>query len=361
LSHARCCRGIRHRDCCRALAREGARHRRARTTASSRQIWKDPLQQPIEGNSLFIVNDEDVVVVDTALFPSTTRRLIDELEKITDKPVRYVVNTHWHDDHHDGNYLYRERWPGVEFVAHRATPELIREHTYKPRPGILAEYVELEKKYSRWFETGLDDEGKPLEERRRKRAGELVPLFATAVAELGEMREMAPTLTFEERLVLERGGRTIEIRWLGRGNTAGDAVVFLPRERIVATGDLMVYPVPFGFGSYYTEWIETLAAVDELPADTFVPGHGPVMRDRDYLHAVQGLLRDLVAEAQRAVADGLTLERAKERITLPEWRKKLAGDDAERGRAFDAFWLAPAVERAYRQAAGEDPPEGRAG
>lgn len=323
-------------------------------------IWAAPLRDPIEGNALFVVNDDHVVVVDSSLFPSSARRMIAELAKLTDKPVRYLVNTHWHDDHHGGNAVYRERWPGVTIVAHAATRANILEHTYAPRPGILAQYREATVKYRRWAETGLDDEGKPLVEARRKRAGELVPLLATAVAELEASAEMPPDLTFTDRLVLDPGGRGVEVRWLGRGNTAGDVVVFLPKERIVATGDLTVWPVPFGFGSYYDEWIETLAAVDALPVDTLVPGHGPVMRDRDYLHAVQGLLRDLVAEAKRAVADGLTLEQAKERIKLPEWRTKLCGDDAERGRAFDAFWLAPAVERAYRQAKGEDPPEGRA-
>jgi len=323
-------------------------------------IWTDPLKDPIEGNSLFIVNDDDVVVVDTALFPSTTRRLIAELEKRTDKPVRVVVNTHWHDDHHDGNAVYRERWPGVTIVSHAATRELIRKHTYEPRPRILAEYRQAVERYTRWHESGLDDEGEPLDERRRQRAGELVPLFATAVAEIETMREMPPDLTFDDRLVLHRGDRTIEILWLGRGNTAGDAVVFLPKERIVASGDLLVHPIPFMFGSYYPEWIETLSALDALPADVIVPGHGPVMRDRAYLHTVQDLLRAIVAEAGAAAAEGLTLEQTRERVKLPEWREKLAGDDDARGRAFDAFVLAPAVERAWRQARGEDPPEGRA-
>jgi cyclase len=321
--------------------------------------WNDPLQDPIEGNSVFIVNDDDVVVVDTGLLPSTTRRFVAELRKITDKPVRFVVNTHWHDDHHDGNFVYREIWPDVTIVAHAATPRLIQEHTYGPRAGILDEYAEIAARMARWHETGLDDDGKPLVERRRKRAGELAAFYSMVREELLAAKEMPPDLTFDDELVLRRGERTIEVRWLGRGNTAGDVVVVLPKERIVMSGDLLVYPIPFCFGSYYEAWIDTLAALDALEVDTIVPGHGPVMRDRDYLHTVQALLRDLVAQAKQAVADGLTLEQAQERIKLPEWRQKMAGDDAGRGAAFDSFVLAPAVERAYRQAKGEDPPEGR--
>src|SRR5512144_2408722 len=78
-------------------------------------LWKDPLQNVVESNSLFVINDQDVLVVDTGIVPSTARVMAEELKKLTDRPVRYVVNTHWHDDHHGGNEVYRELWPSVEF------------------------------------------------------------------------------------------------------------------------------------------------------------------------------------------------------------------------------------------------------
>src|SRR5215213_3635210 len=69
-------------------------------------VWRDPLQDPIEGNALFVINDRDVLVVDTGLLPSSARRMAAEVRRLTNKPVRYVVNTHWHDDHHNGNQIY---------------------------------------------------------------------------------------------------------------------------------------------------------------------------------------------------------------------------------------------------------------
>ena len=84
-------------------------------------VWKNPFADPIQGNALFIINDRDVVVVDTGLLPSTARVMAAELRKLTAKPVRYVINTHWHDDHHTGNGVYRELWPEVEFIGHRDT------------------------------------------------------------------------------------------------------------------------------------------------------------------------------------------------------------------------------------------------
>jgi glyoxylase-like metal-dependent hydrolase (beta-lactamase superfamily II) len=207
-------------------------------------LWTDPLQDPIEGNALFIVNDRDVVVVDTALFPSSAAIMAAELRKLTDKPVRYVVNTHWHDDHHGGNQVYRELWPGAEFVAHRLTRQDAITLTHEARPGVLAGYAEQIATVRRWAEQGHDDAGKPVDEARKGRIDRYVALLQTVIDGLDEVVATLPDLVFDDALILRRGERTIEIRFLGLGNTRGDVVVFLPNERIVATGDLMVYPAP---------------------------------------------------------------------------------------------------------------------
>lgn len=101
------------------------------------------------------------------------------------------------------------------------------------------------------------------------------------------------------------------------------------------------------------EWIATLGKLDALPTDVLFPGHGAIQRDRDYLHAIQGLLRSLVDEVRAAVACGATLEQTQERVTLAAWQEKIAGVDPVRQRAFAAFFVQPAVERAWRQAKGE--------
>ena len=323
-------------------------------------VWKNPTQNLIESNALFVVNDRDVLVVDTGMVPSTARVMAAELRKLTDLPVRYVVNTHWHDDHHGGNEVYREIWPGVEFIAHRDTREDIFGRTYAQRPKDILSLEEGAARYERWVATGQDDDGKPLDESRRKRAEEIAALDRALGPELAAIHDTPPDLTFADRLVLHRGDRTIEILWLGLGNTRGDVVVLLPRERIAATGDLFVQPVPFGIGSYYEDWIATLGRLDALEADVLVPGHGAVQRDRAYLRQVQALLTALVAEVRSAAASGATLAQTQQRVTLAGWKARFAGDDPALQRAFDAFFVQPAVERAWRQAKGEkDPPDSR--
>ncbi|HTR01692.1 MAG TPA: MBL fold metallo-hydrolase [Thermoanaerobaculia bacterium] len=316
-------------------------------------LWKDPSADLIESNALFVVNDRDVLVVDTGMVPSTARVMAAELKKLTDRPVRYVVNTHWHDDHHGGNEVYRELWPGVEFVAHRDTRADVLAQTYGTRPKDLDRLDAQAEKYARWAKTGVDDDGKTLEPSRRQRAEEIAALSRALAPELRAIRETPPDLTFDDRLVLHRGGRTIEILWLGRGNTRGDVVVFLPEDRIAATGDLFVQPIPFGFGSYYEEWAATLGRLDALAADVLVPGHGKVQRDRAYLRQVEALLTALVADVKAAVASGATLEETRERVKLDDWKARFAGTDPSLQRAFDAFFVQPAVERAWHQARGD--------
>ena len=312
-------------------------------------VWRDPSAQPVEGNALFIVNDRDVVVVDTGLLPETTRTMADELRKLTDKPVRYVVNTHWHDDHTNGNGIYRELFPGVQIVAQANTRKDHVEQTIEARPKNMKAFEDQSAKYARWAETGKDDDGKEIVEVRRQRMREFAQMVRDNAAALRTVKDSPPDVTFEKALVLYRGARTIEIRYLGRGNTRGDAVVFLPKERIVVTGDLLVYPIPYMFGSFYSDWPETLAKLDALPADTLFLMHGAPQKNRDYLHQVQGLLRAMVEQASIAAATGLPADEAAKKVDLKTWATRFAGEDAMRLREFEVFVIQPAMERAIRQ------------
>lgn len=313
-------------------------------------VWKDPSAQPVEGNALFIVNDRDVVVVDTGLLPATTRAMAMELRKLTDKPVRYVVNTHWHDDHTNGNGIYREIFPEAQFVAHADTRRDFIEQTMEARPKNLKSFEGQAVKYARWAETGKDDDGKEIAEDRRERIRNFVAMINDNIADLKRVKDLPADVTIDRELVLYRGERTIEIRWLGRGNTRGDLIVFLPKERIVVTGDLLVYPIPFMFGSYYAEWPETLAKVDALPADTLFLMHGAPQKNRDYLHRVQELLRYIAGAASHVASMSIPIDDAAKSVDMKAWKESFAGDNKQRQAEFDGYVVKPAIERAIRQA-----------
>src|SRR5262245_19853839 len=94
-------------------------------------IRKEPLGLWFEANNVFIVNDDDVVVVDANISVASTKETVAALRKLTPKPVRYVINTHWHEDHIIGNQVWREAFPGVDFIGHASALKDFRseEHT----------------------------------------------------------------------------------------------------------------------------------------------------------------------------------------------------------------------------------------
>src|SRR6476661_282069 len=99
----------------------------------------EPPGLTVNANSVFIINDSDVVVVDTTLTPGTARETISALKQLTSKLVKYVINTHWHDDHIMGNQAYREAFPGVEFIAHQETRDYLPTTGLANRKGAMSE------------------------------------------------------------------------------------------------------------------------------------------------------------------------------------------------------------------------------
>ena len=165
------------------------------------------------------------------------------------------------------------------------------------------------------------------------------------------------TLTVSDQLVLHRGERTIEIRFLGRGNTPGDLVVHLPKERIVATGDLVVHPVPFAFFSHIGEWPETLRTLRALDATTVVLGHGEVQHDWSYVDRLIALLESTWRQVERAVAEGKSVEATLAAVDLDDHLSGFGGEAARD--QFDYLFRQPAIEAAFLELTGAAPTEAK--
>lgn len=316
-------------------------------------LWREAAVAP-EPNVLIIVNDRDVVVVDSDLFPSSARTVVREIKRLTSKPVRYVVNTHWHGDHLFGNSVFRDAWPGVEFVAHANTRIDAAARAFPGIPKDVEENGASLKQIREILRTGKNPDGRP-----GSPAGlaflrnEVVPELELYVKDIPKVRTVLPDLTFTDSLVIHRGTRTIALHYLGLGNTRGDVVVWLPSERILATGDLVVSPTPFGLGSYYVEWATTLDRLAAFDAQTLFLGHGAMQHDADYVHQLRDLLNDLVSRVKAGVDSGATLEEVKRTVTLADWEAKFAGEDRLKRQAFEEFFVQPAVERTWHQLKGD--------
>jgi cyclase len=265
------------------------------------------------GNNTVIVNDQDVVLVDADTTPAAARELLKEIKTITDKPVRWVVNTHYHFDHTDGNSVFG---PDVQIIGHDYVRDAIlhrdvlHNEPYKTSVGDLPNQIEPLKKQ-------IADEKDP-----QKRAA-LSQQLAAMQAEIEQIKEVKPTppnLTYSSKLTLYRGDREIQFLFLGRGHTQGDTVVFLPKERIVCTGDLMESRPAYMGDGVFDEWITSLEALKKLDFDTVLPGHGVPFHEKSLITAYQGYLRYLVKQVAELRKQGLTPEQAAQKVDLTAYK-----------------------------------------
>jgi len=318
-------------------------------------VRTEPPGLTVNGNTVFIINDDDVVVVDTTLTPGSAKETIAALKKLTNKPVKYVINTHWHDDHVMGNVAYREAFPGVEFIAHTNT------RTYLPSTGMNNRKQAMSDQGYPAFINALKSRlqkgdsvfGGPMNEEEKTTYASDITIAERYMAENPSAEVILPTTTLEDRLTLRRGSRTIDILYLGRGHTSGDIVVFLPKEKIAISGDLVIWPVPYigSPQSHPGDWSVTLGKLLALKPTAIVPGHGPVLRDDTYVNSMIRLLASIDEQVKASFNRGETAEQAHQSVKLDNFEKLFAGDSRMRRLIFRNYVSGAGVEAAYIDAA----------
>ncbi len=252
-------------------------------------------------NAGFIVGKDYVVVVDSLATVGLTEKFRDEIRKITDKPIRYLINTHHHGDHTYGNHVFA----GATVISH-----------YLCRHELTG---------TRMLDPNL--------------LNSIFPEF--------DFRGITLTpadITFDKQLTLHMDGRVVQLLHFGTGHTVGDIIVYLPREGIIFASDLIfLYSTPLGMESSFAGWLATLDAMSKLGAKVYVPGHGPVCGMeglnlcRDYLALVQ-------REGKKRFDKGMTVDEAARDIDLGQFKQWL---DRER--------ILANLERLWREFRGEDP------
>jgi cyclase len=306
----------------------------------------------VSGNTLVVEGDDGVLVVDTTHFPSLAAKMIADIRKLTGKPVRYVVNTHWHPDHLFGNGAYRAAYPDAQIVAHAETRRL----ALKNDPPSVEQQVHIDEVIARVeasLRAGIKKDGTPYTSAER---AEYEVTLAEAQQTLGDgaVTLVPPTMTFEgTTLTLFLGHREIRLLHFGRGNTAGDVAVYVPDAKVVATGDLVVAPTPYAYGAYLGEWSEGLGKLAALDATTVLPGHGPLAHDFAYVRRLKDLIDSARSQAAQLRSAGVPVADAKAKIDLAEQAKRFAGDDPIRLFEFKTGFADQAVARGYEEAEGK--------
>jgi cyclase len=262
----------------------------------------------VGANSPIIVTDTEAMVIDSQITPAAARALVADLKAITDKPVKYVIDSHYHYDHAHGNQIFA---PDVQVIGHENTrtrmlSNVLEQYTYltsvEPIPARVAALRERIGKET-------DPPQKALLERQ-------VSNSLAYLEQVKETKVTPPNVTLERKMTLFRGGREIQILFFGRGHTDTDVVVFLPKERIVCTGDLMESVLSYMGDAYVDEWPATLDRLMTLDFDTVMPGHGVVFKGKGHIEAFQRYLRDLLKQVRALKAAGVAADAAAARVDM---------------------------------------------
>lgn len=212
-------------------------------------------------NSMIAVTDREVLIADSHMTEESARDLVRVVKTITDKPIRYLVHTHYHGDHVNGSPVFG---PEVEVVGHVYTKDRLAEHP----PG-------------------------------------------------GNPAARLPTYTLTETWALHRPGLTVRVLFLGRAHTAGDVVVQVVEEGVLMTGDACVNgPYTFWGDAFPLEWGPALDRMAALKAKKVVPGHGPVA-DGDLIPRFKGYVESVLAAVKPLVDAGKSFEETKAAAELP--------------------------------------------
>ncbi len=292
------------------------------------------------GNTTAIVTDRDVVVIDSGLTPAGASEIRTHLESRTELPIRYVVNTHWHDDHIWGNQVFGD----AEILSHPGTRRQMLERAVPELSRQLERIAQTLTDRRQLLEAGLAPNGTPLSADQRSALAARLRDFERLHTEMSAIRPTPATATVEGRLVLRRGDEEVRLLWLGAGHTPGDLVVHLPERRVLVTGDLLTSPFPAAAEASIGSWIGVLTELASFDVDTLIPGHGPVLRGGAYLERFTTLLATVREQVARGVRQGLDEEVLLEGLELGEVGEAFTGGDPQLAAAFERFFLRPAIQ-----------------
>ena len=293
----------------------------------------------LDGNSIAVLSRDGVLVFDTNGTPGASAAVLAQIRTLTDRPVRWIVNSHWHWDHWYGTETYQQAFPDVRVVSHEKNRELMI------GPALAFNRPFLEEQLPGYLQSM---------EQRAAEKPDLKPLLEADKAfyeQKKNVRLVFPNVTFSDRLAIELGERHIEVLNYGRGVTPGDTVVYLPQEKILLLGDLIVNPITFALSGYPTEWLRVLEKVDALDAATIVTGHGAPLHDKTLLHATMDVFRVLLREGQAAKAKGLDPDQAKDAIFpgLHDLMVAITGDRPPLNNAFKSQLVDWYLHRVYEE------------
>ena len=250
----------------------------------------------LDSNTTIIITEEGVIVIDTRPTPTEARKVLEEIRKLTDLPIVYTINTHYHGDHTFGNQVFKN---SKTIIAHKNVRDTLTK-------------------------SGQDH----------------LSLFKTfGLPGMDEVKITPPNIVYEKRMEIWLGGYRLQLLYHGKGHTDGDTIVYIDQLSTVITGDLVFNKkIPYMDDSYIDEWIESLNYIQLLKNETVIPGHGPI-GGRPTVIAMKHYLLDL---------KGLVLQQLEHNKSLEETQETVEPILREKYKSWNKLeWLKGNIERAW--------------
>jgi len=264
-------------------------------------------------NSVVIVNDDDVTVFDSCTRAVTAKAVIAEIRKLTPKPVRALINSHWHQDHWSCNDEYARAFPCLRILSTEET------RAYMSRMGSRFFVDELEQfglersraELAAAIKSGKLSDGSPLTPAIRARKEASVAMGNQFAAEIEALPRVLPNQVYRGEMTFWSGRREFRLMSL-TGDASASTVLYIPGPKVLVTGDVLASPEdgkgppPWTTSSYVvTPWLESLRRMEALDVSIIVPGQGPAMHDKTYLHRTIQLFAAIIDQVQAALDRGI--------------------------------------------------------
>jgi cyclase len=267
-------------------------------------------QSMINANAAIFVGSKDVVVVDSHSKPSAAASLIRQIKsEITEKPVRYVINSHFHWDHTQGNHAYRIAEQKIDFIATTTTKQLMSDLAVSRVKASLDEAAAKVDQLRSRAAAATSSEEKAF-------CTEQIAQLENYRAELENYTLELPTITFDKSYVIQDKAHDLHIAFHGHAHTAGDLTVFCPQQRAIATGDVIHGFLPFIADGFPKAWPGTIDVIGHQEFDHILPGHTSLQTGRIVMLSIRNYIEELTAKVEEGRNAGKSVPELQKTITV---------------------------------------------
>ncbi|MCC5995231.1 MAG: MBL fold metallo-hydrolase [Oceanicaulis sp.] len=304
---------------------------------------------PVTGTSVIVAGETGVLVFDGGGTRLQAERVADKVRAETGLPVTHIAISHWHGDHHLGISALREAWPEAQVVSHSFTrdvmgstlmdsarnPEAAEPGAFRSQLDAALANPDLAAPARLWLEQALP--------------------WADLIEAQGRTARIPEIDTgFDDSMEIDLGERVVRLIHLGPGNTKGDIMLHIPDARIIAAGDAVVHPTPYGFFSYPADWAAALTRLRAFDVDLIVPGHGDAMSDWAYVDLLIETLQSIADQTAALVAEGHDLDGVRDHFDWSALEPRFTGGDPFWANRFDVWFKRPILDAAWRLETGLD-------